>query len=133
MKKLATLIVAAVLATAIILPVSAQDAKPADKGKPAEKGKPDEKKPAAPRSLPFRGKVGAVDKTAKTVKVGERTFQITSDTRIVKAGKPATVDDVSEGEEVGGAYREGDGGKLNLVSLRVGPRPGATPKVDDKK
>ena len=133
MKKLAVAILAAVLATAITLPISAQDAKPADKGKPAEKGKADEKKPAAPRALPFRGKIGAVDKSAKTIKIGERTFQITSDTRIMKAGKPATLDDVAEGEDVGGAYREGDGGKLNVVSLRVGPRPGAAPKVDDKK
>lgn len=130
MKKLAVAILAAVLATAVTLPISAQDAKPADKGKPAEKG---DKKPAAPRAQPFRGKIGSVDKAAKTIKVGERTFQVTSDTRIMKAGKPATLEDVAEGEEVGGAYREGDGGKLNLVSLRVGPRPGATPKVDDKK
>jgi hypothetical protein len=70
----------------------------------------------------FRGKIGAVDKAAKTLKVGERTFQITSETRIMKAGKPATLDDAVVGEEIGGTYKEADG-KLNAVSLRLGPRP----------
>jgi len=63
-----------------------------------------------------------VDKTAKTIKVGERTFHVTSETRIMKAGKPATLDDAVVGEEVGGTYKEADG-KLNAVSLRLGPRP----------
>src|SRR6266550_5510907 len=70
----------------------------------------------------FRGKVDAVNKTAKTIKVGERTFQVTSETRIMKAGKPATLDDAVVGDEVGGTYKETDG-KLNAVSLRIGPRP----------
>jgi hypothetical protein len=131
MKKLIVSIFAAVLAAAITLPVTAQDAKPADKGKP------EEKKPAAAaaRAVPFRGKLDAVDQQAKTIKVGERTFHVTSDTRIMKAGKPATLAEVKVGEEVGGAYREGDDKKLNVVSLRVGPRPqqGAPTKPDDKK
>ena len=126
MKKLIISILAAVLATAITLPVTAQDAKPAEK-KPAAT-------PAA-RAVPFRGKLDAVDQQAKTIKVGERTFHVTSDTRIMKAGKPATLAEVKAGEEVGGAYREGDDKKLNVVSLRVGPRPqqGAPGKPEDKK
>lgn len=39
---------------------------------------------------PFRGKLAAVDKTAKTIKVGESIYQITSESKITKAGKPAT-------------------------------------------
>src|SRR6266542_1390773 len=65
----------------------------------------------------FRGKIDAVDKTAKTIKVGERTFQVTAETRMMKAGKPATLDDAVVGDEIGGTYKEADG-KLNAVSLR---------------
>jgi hypothetical protein len=88
-----------------------------------------EESPAAPAkqkkrdTAPFRGKIDAVDKTAKTIKVGERTFQVTSTTRIMKAGKPATLDDATVGEEVGGQYKKTEDGKLELVTLRIGPRP----------
>jgi len=109
------------LSTVSTLPLVAADDKPADK------------KEAPARPIPFRGKIAAVDKQAKTIKVGERTFQITSDTRIMKAGKPATLEDASVGEDVGGQYRESADKKLNVVSLRVGPRPDAPPKQDDKK
>jgi len=75
------------------------------------------------RSVPFRGKIDVLDKSAKTFKVGARTFQVVSETKIMKAGKPAGIDDASVGDEVGGAYREGEGGKLEVVSLRLGPKP----------
>jgi photosystem II stability/assembly factor-like uncharacterized protein len=122
MKKLLILITIAAFAATCTLPASAADAKPAEK-----------KEAPAARALPFRGKIAAVDKQAKTVKVGERTFHVTADTKIAKAGKPATLDDAAVGEEVGGSYREGADKKLNLVSLRVGPRPDAQPKPEEKK
>jgi hypothetical protein len=94
-----------------------------------------EKAPGKSEFVPFRGKIDAVDKTAKAVKVGERTFQITSQTRITKAGKPATLDDAAVGEEVGGRYKKADDGKLLLQSLRIGPRPegGEAKKEGDMK
>jgi hypothetical protein len=97
--------------------------------------KPAEKKEAAaaPRTIPFRGKIAAVDKQANTVKVGERTFQINSDTRITKAGKAGTLDEATIGEEVGGSYREGTDKKLNVVSLRIGAKPEAPAVTNDKK
>jgi hypothetical protein len=101
--------------------------------------KPAEKKAGAPgRAIPFHGKIDAVDKIAKTIKVGERVFQVTSETRIVKQGKPATLDDAAVGEIVGGSYVKGDDGKLNLRSLRIGPKPegeaaGGEPKKGKKK
>ena len=60
--------------------------------------------------IPFRGKLASVDKSAKTITVGERTFQITSETKTMKAGKPATLDDAVVGEEVGGQYRKAEDG-----------------------
>jgi len=118
MKRLLSPILAAVLAATLALPAFAAD----------------DKKEAPARAIPFRGKIAAVDKQAKTIKVGERTFHITAESKIAKAGKPATLDDATVGEEVGGAYREGADKKLNVVSLRVGPRPDApAAKPDDKK
>lgn len=77
------------------------------------------------RALPFHGKLKGIDNTAKTISVGELTLQITSETKIVKAGKPAELADGTVGDEVAGAYRKDDEGKLNVLSLRFAPKPPA--------
>ena len=73
------------------------------------------------RVIPFHGRLKAVDKTAKTISLGNETIQITSETKITKAGKPATLEDGAVGEEVAGAYRKDADGKLNAASLRLAP------------
>ena len=82
----------------------------------------------------FRGKLSAVDKTAKTITVaaaaGDRTFQITSETKIFKAGKPAVLEDGVVGEEVSGSYRKAEDGKLNAIMVRFG---GKEAKDETKK
>jgi hypothetical protein len=75
--------------------------------------------------IPFNGKIAAVDKVAKTIKVGERTFQITSETKLMKGGKPATLDNAVVGEVIGGNYQKGADGKLNAKTVRLGPKPEA--------
>lgn len=120
MKKLILTAVLAAFTVINFAPVFAADDKPA------------EKKEAPARALPFRGKIAAVDKEAKTIKVGERTFHITTDTKMAKAGKQATLEDATVGETVGGSYREAADKKLNLVSLRIGPRPDAPAKEPAK-
>ena len=83
--------------------------------------------PAKIRALPYNGLVAAVDKTAMTItikkKQAEKTFSVTSATRIAKMGKPATLEDVTIGEEVGVSYIEAEGGKAEARSLRLGPKP----------
>ena len=51
---------------------------------------------------PFRGKLAAVDLTAKTIQVGKSTYHITSETKITKAGQPVTLADGVVGEPVTG-------------------------------
>src|SRR4030088_178195 len=77
--------------------------------------------PAAPvagakaKAVPFKGKIGAVDKTGKTLTLedkNKRVFQISSETKIMKGDKPATLDDGMVGEVVTGSYHKGDDGKL---------------------
>ena len=88
------------------------------------------KKPNA-RPVPFHGKLKAVDSTAKTISVGEQTIQVTSETKITKTGKPATLADGTVGEEVTGAYRKTDDGKMDAVTIHFGPKPEAP--ADAKK
>jgi hypothetical protein len=95
------------------------------KDKPAAEKKEPSKGDKKKGGIPFRGKLDAVDKSAKTIKVGERVFQITSDTKIMKMGKPATLDDGVVGEEIGGSYNQTDDGKLVARMVRFGPKPEA--------
>jgi hypothetical protein len=84
------------------------------------------------RAIPFRGVLGAVDKTAKTISVGERTFQITSETRIFKGGKPALLESGVLGEPITGSYRKAADGKLMAASVYFGGR-GEPKKSEAKK
>jgi hypothetical protein len=140
------------------MPVQAQD-KPAaekaggktkkeatEKAAPAtpEAAKPDASKAAAPkadkndragRAIPFGGKLDS--KTATSITVGTRTFEVTSETKFVKAGKEeATLADGEVGQQVGGQYVK-DGEKLVAKTIRFGPKAGAAegdkkPKADKK-
>ncbi len=101
--------------------------------KPAtEKKEKVEKKPSAG---PFHGKLAALDKTAKTITVGKRTFHITSETKINKAGKPATLDEGVVGEEISGYVKPTEDGKLIATKVNFGPKaaPGGAKGTEKKK
>src|SRR6266704_1380383 len=111
----------AVLATAVMaMPVltHAADATPATPAKPEKKAK----------AMASRGNVASVDKVAKTVtlegKEKNRTFQVTSETKIHdKDKKPATLDQVMVGDHVGISSRETADGKMELVTLNILAKP----------
>jgi len=88
------------------------------------------KKVVVNRVLPFHGKLKAIDNSAKTISVGNETIQITSETKITKLAKPATLADGAVGDDVAGSYRKEADGKWMAVSLRFGPKP---PEVDEAK
>ena len=133
MKKLIPKCMLAALVTALAFGWAAQASAQTAGGA----GTKDTPKASAPKAkndrVPFKGKIDAVDKTAMTIKVGERTFLVTSTTRISKAGQPATFADATVGEEVGGQYKAGTGDKLELLSLRIGPRPDKSAAPTDGK
>lgn len=85
--------------------------------------KPAETKTKA-AGLPFRGKVSAVDKDAKTVSLAgkekSRTFQITATSKIKKDGKAATLGEVTIGESVGGYALRTESGHPEVVTLNIG-------------
>jgi len=132
-KNILKIVVLSVLAAVIALgptPGFAQEKKK-DEAASEKKDAPTEGKKGKREGLPARGKLTAVDKTAKTVKVGERTFHVTAETRIEKTGKPATLDDAVVGENVGIYYKD-EGGKLMALTLRFGPPPEGGPEGKKK-
>jgi hypothetical protein len=74
---------------------------------------------------PFRGKLAAADKIAKTIKVGESVYQITSETKITKDGKPATLEDGVVGEPVTGYVKPAEGGKMAATTVHFGAKADA--------
>lgn len=132
MKTLVKPLLVATLAAAILMGgITNAPAQEKDKGKEKGKDKAGEK---AKGGGGFTGKAVAVDKAAKTVKLsGEkgRTLQITAATTITKDGKPATLDDLKEGDDVFGGYKSGADGKLEATRLGIGKPPAK--KKDDKK
>jgi hypothetical protein len=113
------------------LPLAARAADPVPEAPKAEK------KSKATKTAPFTGKVGAVDKLAKTVtlegKDRQRVFQITSETRIFKEKKPGIFADVQVGDTVGGSARESNDGKMEALTLNVLPAKQSKPKEGEKK
>ena len=87
-------------------------------------------KVAKPRAIPFHGTVSAIDKTKLTITVGERTFQVTSDTKINKNEKPAILDDLAVGDTVGGAYKKAADGTLDAITINVLTKPEKPAKTD---
>lgn len=89
-----------------------------------------------PSNIPFHGKLHSVDKPSQTItlegKEKKRTIQVTAQTRIMKAGKAATLEDAVIGEEIGGQITKNGEGKEEAVSLRFGPKPEEKPKERKK-
>jgi hypothetical protein len=81
---------------------------------------------------PFHGKLAALDKSARTVTIGKRTFHVTSDTKIMKAGKPATFEEGVVGEESSGYFKASDDGKLVASKLTFGPKVDGKSSADKK-
>lgn len=121
MKKLAAIIAVCAVSALGLAHAVAADANPAPEKKAAVKS-------GKASHLPFTGKLKAVDQTAKTITVGTRTFQITSQTKIFKNEKPATLEDLKVDEDIRGAYKTGADDKLEAISVYAGPKPEKTKK-----
>jgi hypothetical protein len=80
---------------------------------------------------PFHGKLAELNKTAKTITVGKSVIQITSETKIKKADKPATLEDGVVGEPVSGYVKPNADGKAIATSVAFGAKPDS--KGSEKK
>lgn len=85
-----------------------------------------------PVRIPFSGKLGTVDKTTMNItldgKTKKRTIRVTPQTKIMKAGKSASLLDAVIGEEVGGQAIKNAEGEEEAITLRLGAKPEAAPK-----
>jgi DNA-binding NtrC family response regulator len=119
MKKLILSGLASLLAVALVgMPTTSRAQ--ASTNAPAKKAAPAKK--TNNRAIPFHGNVKALDNNAKTLSVGKETFQVNSETKIIKMGKPATLADGEVGEKVAGQYHKDTDGKLTATSIRFGPK-----------
>ena len=116
-KKLVLLVTVSAILNLCSLPVAAQSTNKASSKK--ETTKESGKKAT---SGPFHGKLASMDKSAKTITVGKRTFQVTSDSKIKRADKPATLEDAVVGEAVSGYVKANDSGQLVATTLNLGPK-----------
>ncbi len=73
-------------------------------------------------SLPFHGKVAAVDTAARTVTVGTLVINVTAHTKITKDGHPATLADIAVGEKISGSYIKDEAGKLHAMVIHMGEK-----------
>ena len=85
-------------------------------------------KPKMHGAIPFHGKLGAMDTNAMTLTVGNRTFQVTANTKIFNNGEPAALSDGVVGEPVRGAYIKTEAGKLEAVNVHFGAKSGEKQK-----
>jgi hypothetical protein len=87
-------------------------------------------KPKAPGTIPFHGKLKAVDAGAMTLTVGNRTFGVTAGTKIFNNDEPATLSDGKVGEPVRGSYLKTESGKLEAVTVHFGAKTDEKPKSE---
>ena len=131
MKNKTFLVVAACLAGLICLPLCASGAdkkssSPSPSAAPAAKSMTSsEAAKSGARPFPFHGMVSAVDQNAKTFSIAgkssSRVFKVTDKTAVTKAGKPATMADITENVEVSGSYWKAAEGSLEAKIVKVGP------------
>jgi hypothetical protein len=112
---------------AFCIPLNAQfspatTATPATSPEPATS--PAAKQPTRP--IPLRGKISAVDQTAKTFTVGgkqgSRVFKVTDNTTITKGGAAATMADIVADEQIRGTYVKQADGTLEAKTVKIGPK-----------
>ena len=82
----------------------------------------------------FRGKLVKVDKTAKTIKVGQSVYHISSETKLMKGEKAATLEDGVVGELVTGYVKPDEQGRMVASSVYFGGKNGkASSKAKPRK
>jgi hypothetical protein len=121
---------------ALCMPLNAQFS-PATTASPAASPATSPAAKQAIRPIPFRGKISAVDQSAKTFTVGgkegSRVFKVTETTTITKAGAAATMTDIVENEQARGTYLKQADGTLEAKTVKLGPKTEGEKKARKSK
>lgn len=119
-----SILLGAALLFAAVVPHLTAHAQATDSKPPAASSSDSTARKSA-RSVPFRGKVAALDPQKMTFTLSgpkQRVFHLTSDTKIEKDGKTVTFSDVALGDEARGLYQSDDG-QLVVIKASFGPKP----------
>ena len=87
------------------------------------------------RTVPFRGKVAALDAQKKTFTLSgpkQRVFQLSTDTQIEKGGQPAAMEDIAAGDEARGLCQIDEDGQRVVIKASFGPKVAKTGPDKDK-
>ena len=91
----------------------------------------------APRAIPFRGTISAVDQSAKTFTIAGKTttrvFKVSEKTTVTKNGAAATMADIAADEAVTGSYWKQADGTLEAKSVKIGGKTDAEKASSKKK
>lgn len=68
---------------------------------------------------PVKGKVTSVDKSAQTVTIDGRSYQLLPTTRITTSAQQMSINDIKTGQQVSGNYKQSAENKMELTSLEV--------------
>ena len=109
-------------AALLVMPVFARAQEANSTNTPSSSDKTMSAKPAKHGIIPFHGKLSAMDTSAMTFTVGNRTFAVTADTKIFNNGEAATLSDGKVGEPVRGTYKKTDAGKLEALTVHFGAK-----------
>jgi len=81
----------------------------------------------------FSGRVSKVDPAAKTVTIGDRTYQVLATSRLMRDSKPVAINDIKVGQQISGYYKTSAENKMEVLTADIGgrftPAVGGTPNV----
>jgi len=88
------------------------------------------------RPFVFHGMATSVDQKAQTFTIAgkekSRVFKVTTNTKVTKAGNPATMADITDNTEISGSYWQHDDGSLEAKTIKLGPVKDKKGKKNDK-
>ena len=73
-----------------------------------------------------KGKVTSVDKSAQTIVIDGRTFQVLPTTRFTSNDQQVSLDNIKTGQEISGQYKPSAENKLELTTVEVSSSVGGT-------
>jgi len=87
---------------------------------------PPARKEEKPRTIPYNGKLVSADPKGMTFRLRgkekSRVYHVGSETRIIKQGQKATLEEMSEGEMISGSAIQRGDGEMDAVFVRIGPK-----------
>jgi hypothetical protein len=73
-----------------------------------------------------KGKVTSVDKSAQTIMIDGRAFQVLPTTRFTSTDQQVSIDTIKTGQQVSGQYKQSTENKMELTTVEVSPNVGGT-------